>query len=154
MAGPSDLSDVVFRIVDQTRYTEVLDLLYTNFHTDEPMSRALKIFDGTNRIPEADDYTLRALSENLSIMAVDSITNKLLGVSVNGVVKKGSFPMKKEQIEVSNPGFRHILEVMAEVHEKAGDIWEQVRLHILLQIHDKIQLALFLEPFSYPDTGS
>ena len=89
---------MVFRIVDQTRYTEVLDLLYTNFHTDEPMSRALKIFDGTNRIPEADDYTLRALAENLSLMAVDSITNKLLGVSVNGVVKKGSFPLTSEQV--------------------------------------------------------
>ena len=98
VAGPSDLSDVVFRIVDQTRYTEVLDLLYSNFHTDEPMSRALKIFDGTNRIPEADDYTLRALAENLSLMAVDSITNKLLGVSVNGVVKKGSFPLTKDQV--------------------------------------------------------
>ena len=67
----------MFRIVDQSRYTEVLDLLYTNFHTDEPMSRALKIFDGTNRIPEADEYTLRALAENLSLMAVDSLTNKV-----------------------------------------------------------------------------
>ena len=76
VGGPQDLHDVVFRIVDQSRYTEVLDLLYTNFHTDEPMSRALKIFDGTNRIPEADEYTLRALSENLSLMAVDSLTNK------------------------------------------------------------------------------
>jgi hypothetical protein len=28
---------------------EVLDLLYTNFHTDEPMSRALNIFDGKHR---------------------------------------------------------------------------------------------------------
>ena len=70
MAGPQDLTDVVFRIVDQSRYTEVyevklqytkvepcikyleiyifqvLDLLYANFHTDEPMSKTLKIFDG------------------------------------------------------------------------------------------------------------
>ena len=76
VGGPQDLSDVIFRIVDQSRYTEVLALLYTTFHTDEPMSRALKIFDGTNRIPEADEYTLRALSENLSLMAVDSLTNK------------------------------------------------------------------------------
>ena len=75
----------------------MLDLLYTNFHTDEPMSRSLRIFDGTNRIPEADDYTLRALAENLSVLAVDSITNKLLGVSVNGVVKKTSFPVTYEQ---------------------------------------------------------
>jgi hypothetical protein len=28
---------------------QVLDLLYTNFHTDEPMSRALNIFDGKHR---------------------------------------------------------------------------------------------------------
>ena len=89
---------MVFRIVDQSRYTEVLDLLYTNFHTDEPMSRALKIFDGTNRIPEADDYTLRALAENLSVMAVDSITNKLLGVSVNGIVRKSTFPISIEEV--------------------------------------------------------
>ena len=60
VAGPSDLSDVVFRIVDQSKYAEVLDLLYKNFHTDEPMSRALSIFDGENRIPEADEYTLKA----------------------------------------------------------------------------------------------
>ena len=86
--------------MDQSRYTEVLDLLYTNFHTDEPMSRCLKIFDGTNRIPEADDYTLRALSENLSVMAVDSVTNKLLGVSVNGVVKKDSFPVSRDEVRL------------------------------------------------------
>ena len=92
------------------------------------MSRSLKIFDGTNRIPEADDYTLRALGENLSVMAVDSITNKLLGVSVNGVVRKGSFPASKEEIseDVQNPGFKNILHVMAEVHDKAGDIWTKV----------------------------
>ena len=77
----------------------MLDLLYANFHTDEPMSKTLKIFDGefqdsimtritykklclqvlcfgdpgTHRIPEADDFTLRALTENLSLMAVDPV---------------------------------------------------------------------------------
>ena len=65
------------------------------------MSRALKIFDGSNRIPEADDFTLRALAENLSIMAVDSVTNKLLGVAVNGVVKKDSFPQTREEVPTS-----------------------------------------------------
>merc|ERR1711874_53594 len=136
VAGPSDLSDVVFRIVDQTRYTEVLDLLYTNFHTDEPMSRALKIFDGTNRIPEADEYTLRALSENLSLMAVDSLTNKLLGVCVNGLVRKTDFPLSSQQVagEVQNPGFRQILAVMATVHQRAGDIWAKVEGDIMFDI--------------------
>jgi len=38
-AVPTDLADVTFRIVDQSRYAEVLDLLYANFHTDEPISK-------------------------------------------------------------------------------------------------------------------
>ena len=127
VADQSDLSDVVFRIVDQSKYAEVLDLLYTNFHTDEPMSRALRIFDGENRIPEADEYTLKALRENLSVMAVDSITNKLLGVSVNGIVKKTSFPVSIDEVNaIKNPGFRHILLVMSNVHRLAGDIWSKV----------------------------
>ena len=99
MAGPSDLTDVVFRIVDQSRYTEVLDLLYTNFHTDEPMSRALKIFDGTNRIPEADEYTLRALSENLSIMAVDQETNTPLAVVLNGVMEENEILVPRNEVK-------------------------------------------------------
>ena len=127
VADQADLSDVVFRIVDQSKYAEVLDLLYTNFHTDEPMSRALRIFDGENRIPEADEYTLKALRENLSVMAVDSITNKLLGVSVNGIVKKTSFPVSIDEVNgITNPGFRHILLVMSNVHRLAGDIWSKV----------------------------
>ncbi len=46
---PSDLLDVSFRAADESRYAEILDLLYANFHTDEPMSRALAIYDGVNR---------------------------------------------------------------------------------------------------------
>ncbi len=39
-----------------------------------------------HRVPAVDEYTLGALSENLSIMAVDSITNKLLG-KPSGLIK-------------------------------------------------------------------
>ena len=84
--------------MDQSRYTEVLDLLYANFHTDEPMSRSLNIFDGVHRIPDADDYTLRALAENLSIMAIDSVTNKLLGVAVNGCVTRETFKVSVAEV--------------------------------------------------------
>ena len=43
------------------------------------MSRALGIYDGVHRVPVVDEYTLAALNENLSVMAIDPITNKLLG---------------------------------------------------------------------------
>lgn len=82
VAGPTDLNDITFRIVDQSRYPEVLELLYANFHPDEPMSRALNIYSGNHRVPAIDEYTLNGLKENLSLMAVDSFTNKLLGMQV------------------------------------------------------------------------
>ena len=76
----------------------MLDLLYNNFHNDEPMSRALKIFDGVHRIPDADDYTLRALRENLSIMALDPVTDKILGVAVNGCVNRETFKIAPDEV--------------------------------------------------------
>ena len=33
VAGPADLTDITFRPVDNSRYPEILELLYANFHT-------------------------------------------------------------------------------------------------------------------------
>lgn len=118
---PSDLSDIMFRIVDQSRFAEVLSLLYSNFHTDEPMSRALKIYDGVHRLPDVDAYTLRALGENLSIMAIDPITDKLLGVCINGLVKKTD---EYKEHEFVDPKFIHIINVLHGVNMRAGDIFD------------------------------
>ena len=56
------LSDISFRIVDQSRYEEILNLLYTNFHSDEPMSKAVQMIDreGT-RNKVLDDFALHGL---------------------------------------------------------------------------------------------
>ena len=43
---------------------QVLDLLYANFHTDEPMSKTLKIFDG-------GDFVGFLLSVNISAVLGD-----------------------------------------------------------------------------------
>ena len=59
-------SDVSFRIVDQSRYPEILKLLYINFHTDEPMSRALGIIEDKDlRIPVLDKFALDGLKQVL-----------------------------------------------------------------------------------------
>eukprot|EP00094_Tigriopus_californicus_P012201 TCALIF_11793-PA protein Name:"Protein of unknown function" AED:0.11 eAED:0.11 QI:279/0.5/0.66/1/1/1/3/117/158 len=96
VAGPTDLNDITFRIVDQSRYPEVLELLYANFHPDEPMSRALNIYSGDHRVPAIDEYTLNGLKENLSLMAVDSFTNKLLGIYSRKASERLGFTMTAE----------------------------------------------------------
>ena len=59
-------SDVSFRIVDQSRYPEILKLLYINFHTDEPMSKAVGIIENKDvRIPVLDKFALDGLKQVL-----------------------------------------------------------------------------------------
>lgn len=58
------LSDISFRIVDQSRYPEIMNLLYENFHTDEPMSKTVGMIDEQNsRVPVLDDFTLYGLAQ-------------------------------------------------------------------------------------------
>ena len=53
-----------FRIVDQSRYTDILDLLYTNFHTDEPMSKTVcMIKDPSDKNPTLDTFALDGLQQ-------------------------------------------------------------------------------------------
>lgn len=136
VAGPTDLNDITFRIVDQSRYPEVLELLYANFHPDEPMSRALNIYSGNHRVPAIDEYTLNGLKENLSLMAVDSFTNKLLGVAINGLVHKSSLdiPLADKLKNIRNDKFRHIISVLHEVNQRGAHIFQELGTDVIFDI--------------------
>ena len=55
--------------MDQSRYPEILKLLYTNFHTDEPMSKALGIIpDKDTRIDVLDDFAINGLKQVCSAL--------------------------------------------------------------------------------------
>jgi len=79
--------------------------------------RALGIYDGVHRVPAVDEYTLDALRQNLSIMAVDAVTNKLLGVAINGLCRSA------EDVNRSQPPtddkFSVIIAILAEVNRRA-----------------------------------
>ena len=58
------LADISFRIVDQSRYPEIIELLYANFHPDEPMSKAVgMVKDSQERNKTLDDFALHGLSQ-------------------------------------------------------------------------------------------
>jgi len=79
----SSFPGVSYRIANSSRYDEIQTLLYNNFHVDEPMSKALKMYDGINRSPILNQFAIDGLNENMSIIAIDETTNKLLGVCIN-----------------------------------------------------------------------
>ncbi len=58
------LSDISFRIVDQSRYPEIMKLLYSNFHTDEPMSKTVGMIDAQgSSVQVLDEFTLNGLKQ-------------------------------------------------------------------------------------------
>jgi len=83
--------------------------------------RALRIYDGVHRIPAVDEYTLAALSDCLSIMAVDSITNKLLGVAVNGLSKAGEDITSRHTSMDAENKFGIILAILRDVNSRAPE---------------------------------
>lgn len=63
-SGNEALKDISFRIVDPSRYEDILEVLYANFHTDEPMSKAVGIIkDPKERNPVLDQFALDALHQ-------------------------------------------------------------------------------------------
>jgi hypothetical protein len=131
------LSDISFRIVDQSRYPEIMNLLYENFHTDEPMSKTVGMIDEQNsRVPVLDDFTLYGLAQNLSIMAIDPKTDNLLGVSINVEAKKEDANATLEEILATydNPKFKHILTVLYNVNVVAGDIFADMETDVFFDI--------------------
>ena len=134
MESASGLSGIKYRIASPSRYPEIQTLLYDNFHPDEPMSRALKIYDGTNRKPILDRFAADGMDENMSIVAIDDVTNKPLAVSINQTVKPSQASLKESLKEYDDPKFRHILSILHHVNANAGDLFKKLDTNIIFDI--------------------
>ena len=55
--------------------------MYLGFFSDEPMSKALSLYDGTNRFEDGDNYVLSSLEQCLSMVALDAETDRVLGIN-------------------------------------------------------------------------
>ena len=124
--------------MNQLRYADVQDLLYSNFHPDEPMSKALKMFDGITRSPILNTFALDGLNENMSIMAIDDKTDKLLGVSINQIAKPSHLDPDTELEQYlrtyNDARFHHILKVLYRVNQNAGDLFTSLNTNKFFDI--------------------
>lgn len=132
----SALANIDYRIASPGHYEDVVKLLYANFFTDEPMSRSLKLTDGVKRDPVLDEFVFAGLKENLTIVAIDSLTGNLLGACINVIAVKSE---KEETLEdyvdkYKDSAFRHIMHVVYHVNHDAGDIYGEMGSNTLFDI--------------------
>ena len=102
------------------------------------MSNALKIYDGINRSPILTQFATDGLNENMSIVAVNNATNKLLGVSINQIAKPSIIDPEEELEEYlkayNDPKFGHILRVLHRVNQNAGDLFTSLDTNTFFDI--------------------
>ena len=126
------MTDLTFRIASEENYEDVISFLYANFHRDEPMSKALELVgEDLSHVEALDEFGLHALKDNLSLIATDTTTGKLMGVCINLVAKKQD-DTKEEPC--TNPKFAHILEILRLVNEKGGNLYDQVGVESFFDI--------------------
>ena len=134
----SSIPGISYRIANQSRYDEVQDLLYNNFHVDEPMSNALNMYDGINRSAILNQFAVDGLNENMSIIAIDEKTDKLLGVCINQTAQPSNLDpeteLQKYLKEYDDPKFGHILRVLHGVNQNAGDLFKAYDTNIFFDI--------------------
>ena len=138
MESASSLSGISYRIANPSRYPEIQTLLYDNFHPDEPMSRALKIYDGVNRKPILDQFAADGMDENMSIVAIDDATDKPLAVSINQTAKPSQASLEEDLQKYlkayNDPKFGHILSILHHVNANAGDLFKKLDTNIIFDI--------------------
>ena len=75
--------EIIYRLATPEQYPAIVDLMYVGFFSDEPMCKALGLYDGTNRFEDGDNYVLGSLEQCLSMVALDAETDKVLGMLVD-----------------------------------------------------------------------
>ena len=102
------------------------------------MCNALKYYDGINRCPILTQFATDGLNENMSIVAIDNVTNKLLGVVINQTAKPSHVDPEEELQEYlkayNDPKFSHILRVLHRVNQNAGDIFTSLDTSIFFDM--------------------
>ncbi|XP_073946326.1 arylalkylamine N-acetyltransferase 1-like isoform X2 [Choristoneura fumiferana] len=98
------------------------------FFRDEPMNRAVELLETPDaRCPELEDYASSSLSDGVSIAAFDDL-GEMVGVVINGIVKREEADYTDKSEECSNLKFRRIIKVLGHLDREAR-IWDKVAKH-------------------------
>lgn len=70
-------SIIIQKHIPEEKYNEVIEHLRSNFFADEPLNKAVKLCDHGEKHHDLEMHSLKTLEDNLSVMAIDSNTNRV-----------------------------------------------------------------------------
>lgn len=87
--------------VTEDRFGEVIQHLKMAFFADEPLNKAVGLCMPGEGHVELERHSLSTLADNLSVMAL-SEDNRVVGVAINGVLKRGDIEKAQKSLKLSN----------------------------------------------------
>ncbi|RZF35579.1 hypothetical protein LSTR_LSTR005107 [Laodelphax striatellus] len=110
--GKGKLEGITFQTpIPECRCNEVLDHMRKSFYVNEPLLTALDVIKVGEPQPEMDAYVVETVKEGCSVAALDSKTDKIVGVALNGVMRS-SDPDLKEKLDKMNSKVKLIFEMI------------------------------------------
>ncbi|CAH0727134.1 unnamed protein product, partial [Brenthis ino] len=104
---------------------QVIDFLRRFFFRDEPLNLTINLLDTPeSRCIELEDYASSTLDDGVSVAAIDE-NGKLVGVVVNGIVRRDEIDYTDKSEDCPNPKFRRILKLLGHLDREAR-IWDKL----------------------------
>ncbi|RVE51340.1 hypothetical protein evm_004020 [Chilo suppressalis] len=104
---------------------KALDFLGRFFFRDEPMNKAVNLLEtAESRCEELEEYSASTVDQGFSVAAMDE-TGKMVGLVINGLVRREEVDYTDKSEDCENPKFRRILKVLGHLDREAK-IWEKL----------------------------
>ena len=114
----------------------VINFLRTFFFRDEPLNEYLKIIKPDGTCPSLEEYSLKSIEQDVSLMAVNP-SGTLLGVSLNSIKYRNMSSTQDAKEPINDPLFAKIgtmlnyVDVESDIFGKYPDIDQQLSLDII-----------------------
>lgn len=115
-------------------YEDVLKHLRNNFFADEPLNHSVGLCEPGQHHKDLEDHSLLTLKDGLSIKAVETGTNKIIGVALNGVLKRPNCQEadQNKTSSVQDEKFKRIFDLLHSVNEEL-DLFNKYRVDKLYE---------------------
>ncbi|KAL1505550.1 hypothetical protein ABEB36_005092 [Hypothenemus hampei] len=105
-----------YTVIPQSLFDAVIDHLRVNF-PDEPLNASVGLCLHGIPCPLLEHHDLKTMEDGLSIMAIDKKTDKIAGVALNGISRKGETEKSIEEMKnIDNLQYRRIFGLLNDVN--------------------------------------
>lgn len=127
-----DTIDIVTPVPEEC-FDEIIQHLRKNFFADEPLNKAVKLCDQGEKHDDLEQHSLQTLKDNLSVMAVDKNTKKIVGVALNGIQRPEDAKWEKEKImRATDQKYKNIFSFLYGINQDL-DLFQKYRVNSIFE---------------------